>query len=355
MTPNPGYVLQPEDVIEVRVVDPRNGTPKSFRSLRQSLEGGTGLRFLADGTVWRLPARWLAEAGPFELTVQAEPSQPVLSISASDTTWAQIADRFGALRFTASELRLTLLPAIPTRPAPGRMVSLFRLFRPGVRADAQPYMAEQFELTVDGSGWLWIPPVTALSGDANEFEAEVQMRVAQQQLTTAHFGVQVWTPAEGAALTWGEIATCLSIGEPFEVGAGAPQADSVWSARCVPLRLTEPQRPPRTELEMVRYHITPWGGPGWTLVAGDGRRIRVDYRPGEDVVAGVRRAYRGLTGNSLLDPRVLWDHAVLTVFPDDGAGTPFYGWVRPGAASALESALLLPDDLVFVTRGHLPR
>ena len=189
---------------------------------------------------------------------------------------------------------------------------------------------ERFELAVDSSGAINLPPITRLSafgidgsaggpGDPHRTFDNASLAPPSARLVVA--GIPLM-----------RLALCLSM---VTADAGHPDCPAIDASY-------GPANGDGGARRQVTYIIEP-GARSWFLVDSHGRRLALPYRYGLSVLDAVREAFPAWQGQELPTSR----GAYLTVIPDAGRHEPaFFEPLREGG---MGDVLLEPGDTVHLT------
>lgn len=279
---------------------------------------------------------------------------------------------------------LGVVPSIlpqPTRWAmPGDTVRVAVEFRFGLRqgAGVEPYTFAEMGTTVDGAGRAYVPafwtvrpevdaapvaraevssngPATATPSAAEADAAAAQSQpsalrvVAEQQAQSAARHVVFWMPGRPLAEqpTLDRLERCLKAVSSTVVLNAA-------FAHCPELGIDQYRyQPNATHNRQVSYRLL--AEYKVTFVFWDGRRHAVPYRAGQAVAEATRAIHQDVVGRDISS----YDRLFATVVPHmairAGGERPFYAPVVAAQGAILDQVLLLPGDVVYLSRSEPQR
>jgi hypothetical protein len=369
--PHDGYVVRPQDELEIRLVR-ADGTrmPVVLRL------GSSPLTLLHDVTAARLRFGLVRALGSIDVAGSADPVT-IDTTFPNGATWGRIRAAFAGRTVACSggtcSIEAALRPGVETFVAPGDRLFLQRSLVAVVplAGDAPVITTEPFDVVVDPNGWLQVPLLArvsfseiAISGEQqqtlNGQVATPEMRRAGAHIENSYARVRVWAPewTGSARRSLEEVADCMSVATILpEQTACVPDVDEKpWTlpadfvARCRAAGVDAQFRVCPEVATAVHYRFAP-AELTWTLVDEDGRRLVVPYRHGLTVEAAARERYPELCGRELVQPGFGTSSAYVTVLPDPLGDEKFRFWLRVDHRRRRDDdPLLLPNDTVFVDR-----
>jgi hypothetical protein len=352
--PNPQYLVQPTDVVELFFHPTVLTTPKLNLSIRFPGDPVEGIALIRDVRRPKFPLGLLKlrrganriERILFRVQPDATAELDPTSISIPGATWQQVKSAFEGVTIDGAPLKARLIPAAAEYAAPGDSVRLYRMHmnREGVQR------TEDFQLQVDPDGFVWIPPQTSgliAPGTALAIQ-DPFVRGVNGVVDAAYFRIRVAYPNRAAAdqPMLSEIARRLSsLGKEF---------DQATLDDWLTGEVDEQFLAGDADASGLRYHLTAVGERTWDLVDEAGRRHTHRHRGRELLIEAVNEGYRTLTGHELLAGATgLRAAAFLTVIPRGTSHVrPFYGRVDSGDPHCqLRGLSLEPGDTVIVSRN----
>jgi hypothetical protein len=209
----------------------------------------------------------------------------------------------------------------------------------------QRFFADEYRLTVDGNGDIWIPPI---SSAGLGITAHTQRSELIGAIDRATFKVRVWNPETAYAKlpSLEALANCLTAAQ----AAGPADAPAVCTRFGIDARFS----PSTDKFQNIRYQIDGELG-SWTLVDEQDHRLTVPRRRGEPLLDAVRIAYRRLAHGELIRNQIGLRKAYVTVLPDESWGVPcerqsFSVEYSTESLHPLPQTTLLRGDTVFISR-----
>lgn len=273
-------------------------------------------------------------------------------IESSSVSWSKLSammERWVVPIFRAKKytIRYKLMPQERVYPLPGDKILLERVsVLPKVvgNPDNTPTVSEYFHLEVDSGGYLHIPVAANPAARAPKFAIE---RGAFSEIGSATNRIKVCFPhlPTSKRCSLADISACLSASPgPKE------KLPEYVDQRCRLLGIDDHLRPLKGDdgvRNNIRYFITP-AERTWTLVLENGEPTNVRYTNSTPIRQAVGLAYRARTGRGLFHK---CSSLTIEVMTESGRVEPdepgiFTGVLRRNEVTALDSALVLPGDVV---------
>jgi hypothetical protein len=235
-------------------------------------------------------------------------------------------------------------------PVPGDAIVLTRFSRrpqlDGSFNYQEPFV-ERHVTRITADGMLTIPFATSVAGWQVANESAIYRKVRGRLDLVSHT-IPLCPNARKDEHRW-----CLSDLEDCLNAAPSPgeTISTFFAEKCKSLKVDSLILPKPSELEIVRYEIAATER-HWTLVLADGTRVTSNFEFGQLASQAVLQAYRRHTGSELFEEHSQIDIRVVGQPGRAGASEPslFRSQISDDATSPMDSALLLPGDIVFVAR-----
>jgi hypothetical protein len=247
-------------------------------------------------------------------------------------------------------LSARLVPEDPIWLRPGDEIVLTRMYQdkpsgPGGGAKPSRFYSDEYHLTVDGNGDIWIPPISTAGMGITQPGIKDEMI---GHMDRAAFRVHLWRPDQkySEIPSLSALANCLTMAQ----AAGPTNPPPVCKYFGIDARFS----PSTQDFQVIRYQIQ--GAPGtWTIVDEDDHRSTQRISRSETVHSAVVSAYRRLAHADLIRRQLGKQRAYLTVLPADEWGsprerTPFWCEINQENPAPFAQVLLLPGDTIFVSR-----
>lgn len=354
--PNPQYLVQPSDVVELYFDPTVLSTPKLNVSIRFPGDAAEGFSLIRDVRRPKIPLGLLTlrrggnrvERILFRVQPNSTADLDPTSLSIPGATWRQVQTALEGVSIGGKGLKARLIPAVAEYAGPGNSV---RLYRMQMNTDGLQ-RTEEFNLQVDADGFVWIPPQTSglvAPGTALALKNPF-LRGINGAVDAGYFRIRVAHPNRSA----GDQPTLAEIGR--RLSSLSKEFDQAALDDWLSGEIDEQFIADDTDASGLRYHLTLVGERTWTLVDETGRRHSYRHRGRELLIEAAIDGYRALFGRELLEgatgPR---SQAFLTVIPRstgvDPTSRPFFGRMDSGDPHCqLRGLSLEPGDTVMVSR-----
>lgn len=286
--------------------------------------------------------------------------------------WLQLKkalDAFDSPRVTSS-----IIPQAKRWAMPGDTVRVAVEYRFGLRQGAavEPFTFAEMGTRVDSGGRAYIPALSAVRPEttgtktsvASTSEADAPAKalvdaaqspysalqvVAEQQAQSAARYVVFWTPSLSLAKqpTLDELEHCLK-------AVSSTQPLNAAFTKCPELGIDQYRYQPNpTHNRQVSYRLLTEHKV--TFVFWDGRRHAVPYLLGQSVADGVRAIYRDVVARDIGSDDQLFATVDPHVAIRAGGERPFYARLAASPGAILDQVLLLPGDVVYLSRWEPQR